>query len=353
MSIMYGVQRSEKYKRQDISGIEKEATRTAKHYNNDVDPSKSQYNISLINCCNWQQKINDTITDTGVKVRKDSILAIGSVYTATGEFFNRQSGESKQEWQSRVLSYFNDCLDWHIKTYCQGNKDLVLSAVIHQDETTLHMQTYSIPIVNRNGKYALSAKSIMGNKKSYTDRVDSFYNDVSKHYGLQRGEPTPEGQVAKKHIDTQQYKLSKLNQDLTQAEADKINADIDKQELEQSIRIIESKKQKLYDEIYNLQIHARKSNQQLHDLHKQIHDKQEIYNFWKNAVNEKQDCCARLNSKIDDLVEIYENQYEYIDRALQIINILQQEYPDYFDELQHRLDIPTNELYMDDDNLEL
>ena len=353
MSIMYGVQRSEKYKRQDISGIQKEATRTAKHYNNDVDTDRSQYNITLIDCGDWMQKINDTIADTRVRVRKDSVVAVGGVYTASKEFFNRQANESRQEWQNRVLGYFNDCLDWHTKTYCQGNKDLILSAVIHQDETTLHMQTYSIPIVNRNGKYALSAKSIMGNKKSYTDRVDSFYNDVSKKYGLARGERTPEGQVAKKHIDTQQYKLSKLKQDLTQAEADKINADIDKQELEQDIRIIESKKQKLYDEIYKLQIQTRKFNQQLHDLHKQIHDKQEIYNFWKNAVSEKQDCCARLNGKIDDLVEIYENQYEYMDRALQIADILRQEYSEYYDSLQNRLDIPTNELYMDDDEIEL
>lgn len=281
---MYGVQRSEKYKRQDIAGIQKEATRTADHYNNDVDTGRSQYNITLIDCGDWMQQINDTIANTGVRMRKDSVLAIGSVYTATGEFFNRQAGETKQEWNNRVLGYFNDCLDWHIKTYCQGNRDLVLSAVIHQDETTLHLQTYSMPIIDRgNGKYALSAKSIMGNKKDYTNRVDSFYNDVSKKYGLERGERTPEGQVAKKHIETQKYKLLKMQQDLqetkaelTSIEQDKIIADFDKMELDQQIRITESKKQKLYDEINGLQQQARKDNQQIQQLQEKIsHQKKE------------------------------------------------------------------------------
>lgn len=313
---MYGIHRTEKFKRQDITGIQKEATRTADHYNNDVDITKSQYNVSLINYDNWTDRINEVVSYTGVRTRKDSVVMIGGLYAATGEFFLRHDNENKQEWQKRVLGYFKDCLDWHVKTYCQGNKDLMLSAEIHADETNFHMQVYSIPIVNRNGKYALSAKTIMGNKKDYTNRVDSFYNDVSKKYGLERGERTPEGQVAKKHIETQKYKLLKMQQELTETKAeltsieqDKIIADFDKMELDQQIRITESKKQKLYDEInglqekishqkkekqglkhqieiteskkqklydeiYNLQNQARKGKQQVQELQQQINDKQ-------------------------------------------------------------------------------
>lgn len=279
---MYGIHRTEKFKKQDITGIQKEATRTADHYNNDVDITKSQYNVSLINYDNWNDRINEIVSYTGVKTRKDSIVMIGGLYAATGEFFLRHDNESKQEWQKRVLGYFRDCLDWHVKTYCQGNKDLMLSAEIHADEQNLHMQVYSVPIVDRgNGKYALSAKTIMGNRKNYTDRVDSFYNDVSKKYGLERGERTPEGQVAKKHIETQKYKLLKMQQELTETRAeltniehDKIIADFDKMELDQQIKVTESKKQKLYDEIYNLQIQTKKGKQQMQELQQQINDKQ-------------------------------------------------------------------------------
>lgn len=389
---MYGVQRSEKYKRQDISGIQKEATRTADHYNNDVDSSRSHHNISLINSCNWLQKINDTIADKGVRVRKDSVMMIGSVYTASKEFFNRQPSESKKAWQNRVLGYFNDCLDWHIKTYCQGNKDLVLSAVIHVDEMTLHLQTYSVPLVDRgNGKYTLSAKSIMGTRKDYTARVDSFYSDVSKKYGLERGEPTPEGQVAKKHIDTQRYKLSKLEQELssvktelTKIESDNITADFDKQILLQNNKKLKTNNQelkrqveehknllsdlyvknnelirkniKLEKEITQQEKRKQEYQDQIINLQKQIPHKKEMFDFWDKAVKEKQSCCTKLNNKIDDLGEKYTNQFEEIDRALQISDMLQQEDPVYYDELQKRIDIPItdiSEFNYDDEEIEL
>lgn len=393
---MYGVQRAEKYKRQDIAGIEKEATRTADHYNNDVDTNRSQYNITLIDCGDWMQKINDTITNTGVKVRKDSVVAIGSVYTATGEFFNRQPSESGQEWQNRVLGYFNDCLDWHIKTYCQGNSDLVLSAVIHQDETTIHLQTYSMAIVDRgNGKYALSAKSIMGNRKNYTDRVDSFYNDVSKKYGLERGERTPEGQTAKKHIETQKYKLLKMQQELqetkaelTNIEIDKITADFDRKELDQQIKIAESKNQKLHQEYKNMQqqmeqmkteISTIKNDKEIYEfdknallmenkklreskknlqsqneeLNQQINDKQLTCNEITEDIAKKLELAKKLNKITDELADKYEDDYQLIDEALQITNMLQEEYADIYEDLQSKLNNPVAELYINDEEIEL
>lgn len=296
---MYGVQRAEKYKRQDIKGIQKEATRTAKHYNNDVDVNKSQYNMELINCDDWLQKINDTIKVTGVKTRKDNVVAIGSVYTASKEFFNRLDGETSQQWQNRVLGYFDDCLEWHIKTYCQGNQDLVLSSIIHQDETTLHMQTYSIPIVDRNGKYALSAHSIMGNKKAYTERVDSFYKEVSAKYGLARGEKTPDGQQAKKHIETQKYKIDKLKRDLTIDESDKIFADMEKKEAEQQLRIAESKNQKLQNESKKLQDQIQQLRIQLASTKSDI----SIYEFNKQDLLNENKKLRKTNDSLEKQIK--------------------------------------------------
>lgn len=430
-SIMYGIHRTEKFKKQDITGIQKEATRTADHYNNDVDITKSQYNVSLINYDNWNDRINEIVSYTGVKTRKDSIVMIGGLYAATGEFFLRHDNESKQEWQKRVLGYFRDCLDWHVKTYCQGNKDLMLSAEIHADEQNLHMQVYSVPIVDRgNGKYALSAKSIMGNRKAYVDRVDNFYNDVSKKYGLARGERTPEGQEAKKHIETQKYKLLKMQQELTETRAeltnvehDKIIADFDKMELDQQIKITESKKQKLYDEINGLQQRAKNSKQQIQNLQQQIQNNQkrlndlqidnaklkeeikqqenelqeleqqiiitenkkqkmygQIYNMQgqikkgnkqlqelQEKIQDKQITCneitedmakrldlaKKLNKITDELADKYENDYQLIDEALQITNMLQEEYADIYNDLQSKLNNPVAELYVDDEEIEL
>lgn len=398
---MYGVQRAEKYKRQNISGIEKEATRTAKHYNNDVDVNKSQYNMELINCDDWLQKINDTITATGVKTRKDNVVAIGSVYTATGEFFNRQDGETSQQWQNRVLGYFNDCLEWHIKTYCQGNQDLVLSSIIHQDETTLHMQTYSIPIVDRNGKYALSANSIMGNRKAYTNRVDSFYNEVSKKYGLARGEKTPDGQVAKKHIETQRHKIDTLKRDLTIIESDKIFAEYEKKDMEKQLKITEAANQKLQQEHKQIQENLERGQgnlstikdvieiykKELQDEKQQIQDLQNQSDILKNQIKQQNTAIYRNNKKIskqqqdikdyEDLKQTLEEVQNWLssdtyfqafieslpeflkDRIPRDLEIQQQEYyinniapfADYANKLAN--DIQEKEQCVDNDGLEL
>lgn len=294
---MYGVQRAEKYKRQDILGIEKEATRTADHYNNDVDVNRTQDNVSIINCCDWMQKINDTIANTNVRVRKDSIVAIGGLYTATGDFFSKKPNETTQQQQQRMLKYFRDCLQWHCKTYCQGNADLILSATIHLDETTPHMQIYSIPIMDRgDNKYSLSAKTIMGNREAYRNRVDSFYNDVSKKYGLERGEETPDGQKAKKHIETQRHKLNQLKRDLAKTEADKENANFDVVELQCNVRQLAKKKQAEQQQVVALQAQSDDLQKQISDLQGQIDSMQQRLQAGQQQIK-KQDSIIADNTK--------------------------------------------------------
>lgn len=214
-------------------------------------------------------------------------------------FFNRQPSESKKAWQNRVLGYFNDCLDWHIKTYCQGNKDLMLSAVIHVDETTLHMQAYSIPIVERDGKYALSAKQVMGHRSDYRERVDSFYNEVSSKYGLERGEKTPDGQVAKKHIETQRHKLEQLKRDLTIVESDKIFADMEKREAEQQLKSTEAKNQKLQNEHKQIQDQIQRLRIQLASTKSDIN----IYEFNKQDLLNENKKLRKNNDSLEKQIK--------------------------------------------------
>lgn len=210
MSI-YGVQRIEKYKKTDLIGIQKESNRTAKKYNNDVDISRKNENIYIHRCENWRTKVESVIKDKGVRIRKDSNVCIGCVYTASPDFFEQKPGESEDDKQDRILGYFMDCYLWHLKKYCNNDSSLMLTCVIHMDETTPHMQAYSIPIIEkpgRYGQYSLSAKVICGNVKQYTKRVDEFYREVSSHYGLERGEPGigMPSQERKRHIETQKHK---------------------------------------------------------------------------------------------------------------------------------------------------
>ena len=107
---------------------------------------------------------------------------LDGLFTASPEFFE---GKTTQE----IKKYFEDCLDFYVKEYCQGDETRVLNAVIHLDEATPHMQVASIPVYTSESGNRLNAKIIMGNKTDYRKRQDRFFDAVSCKYGLERGEP--------------------------------------------------------------------------------------------------------------------------------------------------------------------
>ena len=198
--MMCGIHRVEKRGRQAVGGLQAEANRNAEHEKNfdgsDIDWSRTQDNVRLVSSDNWLKDINKTIQDAGVEhVRKDAIVMLDGLYTASPEFFKRICYEEQ-------IQYFRDCLQFHIDTYCHGDASLVKNAVVHFDETTPHMQVCSVPITE-DGR--LSAKDVMGNKAQYHQRQDAFYEKVTKNYHLERGDVQEHGRE-KKHRDQMEYK---------------------------------------------------------------------------------------------------------------------------------------------------
>lgn len=179
-----GIMRIEKRGRSAVYGLQLEANRTAKDHNekdrdfarSDIDWDKTDENIYLRRTENWNAEITRQIHDKGLKERKDSIVMIDGLYTASPEFFE---GKNKAD----IKKYFEDCLDFHERTYGK-----VFNAVIHFDEKTPHLQVASVPLVEDEKGWHLSAKIIMGNRNDYRLRQDSFFDEVTKNYGLERGE---------------------------------------------------------------------------------------------------------------------------------------------------------------------
>lgn len=190
---MYGIMRVEKRGRADVYGIQLEANRTVEQHEkglefdkSDIDWNRTRDNIFLVQTEQWNREITKEIkrieTETGKKTRKDAVVLLDGLFTASPEFFE---GKTTQE----IKKYFEDCLDFYVKEYCQGDKTRVLNAVIHLDETTPHMQVASIPSYTSEAGNRLNAKIIMGNKTDYRKRQDRFFEAVSEKYGLERGEP--------------------------------------------------------------------------------------------------------------------------------------------------------------------
>lgn len=195
---MFCIMRTEKRKRTDITGIQKENTRTATEYNNKVSPRMDVFNVVLKESDNWLQDINNEIKAAGAKTRSNSILALDTIYTASPNFFQGKTNQQNDD-------FFKDCLQFH-----QEHFGHIISAVIHYDETTPHLHVVSVPLT-KDGR--LSARDVIGNKSKMSKTQDSFFEQVGRGYGLERGIHM-DGQEKKQHISAQEHELREIKQEI-------------------------------------------------------------------------------------------------------------------------------------------
>ena len=191
---MFCIMRTEKRKRTDITGIQKENNRTATGYNNSVNRERSELNVPLIQSNNWTQDIKAEIDRAGAHTRSNSVVALDTLYTASPQFF----GDKTQE---QTEHFFKECLQFHQERF--GH---IISAVIHYDETTPHLHVVSVPLT-QDGR--LSARDVIGNRAKMSRTQDMFYEQVGKVYGLDRGE-RGDGQEKKEHTSAQEHKLREV-----------------------------------------------------------------------------------------------------------------------------------------------
>ena len=191
---MYCIMRMEKRKKQDISGLQREATKTATEYNNKVVPGMDVYNQELQHSDDWLADMQREIDTAGARTRSNSVVARDTIYTASPEFFKLHDTQT-------IDKFFQDCLDYHRQRY--GH---VVSAIVHYDEQTPHMHIMSVPLT-RDGR--LSAREIVGGRAQMAHAQDTFFEQVGQRYGLERGVHL-DGPEKRKHISAQQHRLQEL-----------------------------------------------------------------------------------------------------------------------------------------------
>lgn len=195
---MFCIMRTEKRKRTDLGGIQRENTRTATKYNNKVTPGMDIFNVVLKESSNWLQDINKEIQAAGAKTRSNSVLALDTIYTASPEFFQGKTNAENDK-------FFQDCLKFHESRF--GH---IISAVIHYDETTPHLHIISVPLT-QDGR--LSARDVIGNKAKMSKTQDAFFEQVGRGYGLERGIHI-DGQEKRQHISAQEHELREIKQEI-------------------------------------------------------------------------------------------------------------------------------------------
>jgi len=78
-------------------------------------------------------------------------------------------------------AYFSNALEWFEERHGAEN---IISAVVHRDETTPHMQIIVIPLDERN---KLNARALVGGKDNLRQLQTNFAEQVGLEFGLQRG----------------------------------------------------------------------------------------------------------------------------------------------------------------------
>lgn len=121
------------------------------------------------------------------KRRKDAVLAVEYVMTASPEWFAKATPDQEQQ-------FFRLSLQWLADKY---GADRIVTASIHRDEITPHLSAFVVPLT-QDGR--LSAKEFIGSREKM--RIDqSSYARLVSELGLERG---IEGSKAT-HQTLQQY----------------------------------------------------------------------------------------------------------------------------------------------------
>lgn len=298
---MFCIMRTEKRKRTDLGGIQRENTRTATEYNNKVSPGMDIFNVTLKESSNWLQDINNEIKAAGAKTRSNSVLALDTIYTASPDFFQGKTNQQNDD-------FFKDCLQFH-----QEHFGHIISAVIHYDETTPHLHVISVPLT-KDGR--LSARDVIGNKSKMSKTQDSFFEQVGRGYGLERGIHM-DGQEKKQHISAQEHELREIKQEIAR-EKEHLEA-IEHSEETARTRAQEYRRTaaKLQKEVEQLQEERQAQHKSLLQLTEAANNKQKEVKHLNYTLQEKRDEFETITADIKQAGRNLEEISGYLSKAEQ------------------------------------
>ena len=190
----YAILRFAKHKGGASKALSAHHERTKDSYasNPDIDLSRTAQNFHLVTPrWSYEQEIKHRIQTAGCRVRKDSVKFVDTLVTVSPEFAKAHEAEMP-EYFMRAFGFLKE----------RVGEENIISAVVHMDEKTPHMHLCFVPLTRDK---RLSAKEILGNKKSMIRWQDDFYACMAERWPeLERG--TPAVETKRRHLTPQWYK---------------------------------------------------------------------------------------------------------------------------------------------------
>ncbi len=138
-----------------------------------ADEERRSQNERLAGTGDWCADVERRLADAPT-IRKNAVLAIEHVMTASPEFF--AAGDER-----RVEAWRDASMVWLRETYGERN---VVAAVLHRDELTPHIQALVVPI-DDNGR--LNARGFIGGERGRLSELQDSYHEAVGRLGLERG----------------------------------------------------------------------------------------------------------------------------------------------------------------------
>lgn len=193
----YAILRFQKRKAGGVAACERHNERKKEAYksNPDIDMERSKNNYHLIAPpkYTYKKEINRMVAEAGCRTRKDSVMMVETLITASPEFMNQLPPEEQKRISRRLLTSFRSVLESRISS--------PLSSIWTRERPTMHL--CFVPITPDN---KLSAKAILGNQKSLSEWQTAYHERMSSRWNqLERGQSSME--TKRKHVPTWLYKL--------------------------------------------------------------------------------------------------------------------------------------------------
>lgn len=266
------------YSKGSLGGLGKEVERKEndilKNRNEDIDKSRTHLNFFYKHTENGMyaefKKISKELNISNADSLKKTATAFeGMVITSDQEYFKNLGYVPGQEPPEKVKEFFDKSYEFAKQEIgFKGTDKNILSATVHYDETTPHLQLYYVPVVDswkekvylkddngkvlknengspiqaRNEKGKIIYNDVKdseerrinrtqfwqnkGGKTSYTQMQDRYYEQISKEYGLGRGEKGS----TKEHTSKQVWEQQKLDKEISskRKELEKVEKKTDK-----------------------------------------------------------------------------------------------------------------------------
>lgn len=164
-----------------------------------ADPELRKYNKQLAGTSDMVKDVNNRIAAAGCKVRKNAVLAIEHLITASPEAFNYkkitgQDGKPALQGNTKNWNDFEQAaVKWLTEQYGAAN---VVNVHVHKDEETPHIHAVVVPI--KDGK--LNARHFVNGREKLSGMQDSF-SEAVKDLGIERGVKGSRAQ----HIDIKAF----------------------------------------------------------------------------------------------------------------------------------------------------